>query len=236
MIRGWLALVLLASCLQAHDGQTEVRGEQCATCHLDDFNVTSQPPHRENAFPESCGDCHKNTGWQPALEGLHPSEPKFPLTAQPHAKIKCLDCHELGSGPSKAGANTNCVRCHKLTLAVMAQHDGAKSAQGVAFQYSGDVKNFCFSCHPSGRITRHMASNPFRLSGPHKAYCVRCHDRALGDINNKDNTTCLRSGCHSLGKLNGEHEGATYGTLRDTGSPHFCLDSRCHPDGRKHDD
>lgn len=238
MMRCGLALVVLASCMQSHGDRMEVRSEDCATCHLDDFDATSQPPHRTNAFPETCGDCHENTNWQPALEGLHPLEPAFPLTGKPHANIKCLGCHELGNGPSKSGANTNCVQCHPSSTTMFDQHDGAKSTQGVAFEYSAAVKNFCFSCHPTGRITRHVPTNPFRLPH-HGSYCVDCHDRTLGDINNAMNSTCLRSGCHSLQKMDNEHDERDYDTVRGTGpnpSPHFCIDSGCHPDGRKHGD
>jgi hypothetical protein len=232
----WGLPLVLASCLQSHASQqTEVLPDQCSTCHLDNFEATSAPPHRDNSFPTTCADCHRTTGWGPALEGLHPPEPKFPLVGNPHDGIKCLDCHDLDVPlTSKAGANTNCLQCHPDSSYMRGGHEGAKSATGVAYVYTPGVANFCFSCHPTGRLAPHPR-NRFPLGGPHDAYCVKCHDRTLGS--DGMNTTCINAGCHSLSKTDGQHReegGALYNQLRGSGSNrHFCLDSRCHPDGRK---
>jgi hypothetical protein len=49
------------------------------------------------------------------------------------------------------------------------------------------------------------------------------------------NTTCINTGCHSLSKEDAEHrEKGGYTDARGDGSNrHFCLNSGCHPNGRK---
>jgi hypothetical protein len=236
-MRRGLVLVLLVSCMQSRDNPAvEVRGEDCSTCHVDDFDSTTLPPHRTEQFPTTCGDCHRTNDWQPALEGLHPLEPKFPLGV-PHDNIKCFGCHDLDlATTSKAGANTNCVQCHPDSNDMRGGHAGAKSAQGVAYAYTPAVANFCFSCHPTGRLAPHP-DQAFPRTGPHDSYCVTCHDRTLGSDVDGMNTTCLNSGCHSLAKADGDHreeDTADYMKARGNGSNrHFCLESGCHPDGRK---
>jgi hypothetical protein len=240
-----LVLVFVAGCLQSHGG-TEVTSEQCATCHIQEYDSTTTPVHRDQGFDTTCGDCHRNAGppgcagpdcWRPALEGKHGA---IFLLQTPHANIKCMQCHNPDAGPSKGGANTDCIGCHHDSKTQADSHAGATSDTGVAYgSYKSDVYNFCYSCHPSGKIAPHPDSK-FPRSGGHDVYCVQCHKKTLGvknDINNSDCVTCHPRQAGGGGE---GHSGSQYISARGTSPPmppanmHFCL--TCHRGGGGGDD
>ena len=242
-----LLVILFAACMQSHDNKrVAVVSEDCATCHLDDYDATTMPPHGNVpsaagpvSFPTTCGDCHRNTTWKGALEGLHPPTP-FAITSGVHTNIQCLSCHDLDlATTSKAGANTNCNQCHRDSADLDDIHTNLKGPLGQPYAYAPATANFCLSCHPRGvPDLKHPAQFP--RTGPHDSKCATCHDRFSGLPDLKGmNTTCIIGGCHSLAEEDGHHReegGARYTQLRGDGSNrHFCLDSGCHPDGRKED-
>ncbi|MGN6107488.1 MAG: hypothetical protein ACTHU0_20430 [Kofleriaceae bacterium] len=232
MIRIALAVVMLASCLRSHDAsQREVGGDECASCHLEDYQSTSAPPHAASAFPTTCVNCHRQTSWQPALDGLHP-EPRFPIASSAHRGIGCITCHDLEAGASRAGANTNCIQCHPDDARQRSSHQGAQGPAGQPYAYSTAQRNFCLTCHPDGRARNHP-DDRFPRTGDHQAACTTCHDRASGPDTGGRNTTCLGSGCHSIGRMDDKHDDVSrYPAERgDASNRHFCL--ACHPSGQK---
>lgn len=246
-LRTLFVLALLGSCFQSHDdNRVAIMQDDCVTCHLVDYDATTVPPHGAVPtatgtveFPKTCADCHTTKSWQPALEGLHPPPPKFLIQVKtPHENIKCLACHTDLATTSVLGANTTCIDCHPRTDELDDSHTGTKSPTGQVYAYTNAVpNNFCLTCHPAGTARKHPRDQ-FPLTGPHDAKCTSCHDRASGlpDMDGM-NTTCIASGCHSLAGEDREHDESRYRTLRGDGTnKHFCLDSGCHPDGRKHDD
>ena len=137
------ALALVGgACTGSHDsGAVEVRSGDCVTCHLDDS------PHTDGR--RSCGDCHLDTAWLPALDGAHP-EDRFPIASGPHGRFTCFECHVADSPlPSTGGMNTSCVGCHT------GAHNRTKMDNKHAGQqdYAWDDANprFCLRCHPRGR-------------------------------------------------------------------------------------
>jgi len=224
-------LALISACMQSHSAQAvEIRQEDCVTCHTLDYEASSLPPHAPSGFPTTCADCHRTSDWQPALGGLHP-EPPFAVTSGPHGGVKCLACHDLDIlAPSTAGANTNCIQCHPDSKGQRNSHPaGTRGPQGQTYAYTADVPNFCLTCHPAGRANKHPKDR-FPLTGNHNRACTTCHDPNI-QPNNAANTTCLNSGCHSLGEEDRQHrEERRYPTTRGDGSNrHFCL--ACHPSG-----
>jgi hypothetical protein len=203
-----LVVAGLAACFRSHPAiGVAVEPEQCATCHLAEYQATTTPVHA-GAFPETCADCHLTTGWQPALEGLHPEAP-FPISAGGHAGIKCLDCHDLDRGPGAGGADTVCTTCHDQPTS----DDIHDRQPGYAFDAASPT--FCLACHPAGVAEIKHSEDAFPIArGRHHVRCGDCHDRDLGP-DGVDNTTCI--GCHT-----GAHH-------RDPSKPHGCL--RCHPSG-----
>jgi hypothetical protein len=230
----YVVLVLVsAACMNSHPGSVvEIANDACVTCHQDEYDATSMPTHTTVAptpFPTSCADCHRTSSWQPALGGLHPAPPKFPIASGPHRGIKCLDCHNLDiMAPSTLGANTDCVACHPDSSELRSDHQGASGPQGEPYAYTPDVRNFCLTCHPTGTAYKHKF--PRRHHGANA--CTDCHDRSTGPDAGGQNVTCFKSGCHSLGEEDRRHDGGSYTRAKD-GTNHFCL--KCHADGRGDD-
>lgn len=234
----WVLLGALGACFQQHDGVQELRGADCATCHLPDYQATTAPAHGAAAFPTTCGDCHLRSEWHPALEGRHPAEAVFPIETGAHASSACLACHELGRGPSKGGANTACIACHPDDDYQRGAHVGAASPTGVAYRYQAEVPNFCLTCHPKGTALKHP-NDKFPRTGAHNVECATCHDRRSGVDTAGANTTCVESGCHhTLAYSDGKHREVRNYTAYRNGpwqQPHitarnFCL--LCHKSGR----
>jgi hypothetical protein len=255
-------LVLLCACFESHGRTQEVRSEDCVLCHRADFDATSMPVHAAASvgFPTTCADCHRSLDWRPALAGLHPrpntyTEPgptgqpvnqTFLIDAGPHAEVRCLTCHDLDvvapavPPAQRRGFNTDCLQCHPDDAAHQDAHRGAISATGGPYTgYRAEVRNFCLACHPTGDAVNHP-KDKFPLTGGHAAPCTSCHVRTMGPDRDGLNTTCLGGGCHSLSKMDAEHDEARYRTYR--GAPpaplttsNFCRAGTCHPDGRKHD-
>ena len=94
-----IALMPLGACFQYHpQGQQELSGQDCYTCHTSDYEATAAPVHRDAPqiySTTTCANCHRMTGWQPALEGLH--NDTFIIAQGAHANIACQGCHDLST-------------------------------------------------------------------------------------------------------------------------------------------
>lgn len=233
-----LALAALTACFEPHQGAQELRGADCAVCHLPQYEATTAPGHAVMAFPTTCGDCHLRTNWQPALEGRHPQEDVFPIRSGGHANTPCQECHTLGAGPSRGGANTRCTACHLDDAYQRESHVGATSTSGAPYRYQAEVPSFCLTCHPKGTALKHP-NDKFPRTGPHGAACTSCHLRATGPDTRGTNTSCIEAGCHhTLAYSDGKHrEVRNYAAARSGPwtSPYltarnFCL--LCHSQGR----
>lgn len=244
--------VALAACMQSHSGQQELHSDECYTCHVPDYEATLAPNmngHASSGFPTTCANCHVTNGWQPAL-GLHPRvvvpAQDFGIESGPHANVKCLVCHDLGSPlPATDGANTNCVQCHPDSSSQRSSHVGATGTQagGAVVAYADiayGAPNFCLTCHPNGLAAKHP-DNRFPRSGHHDTPCGHCHDRATPAPNNTDaggkNVNCMFSGCHNRSQMDSRHArepgSSRYNASRNKPQwtmNNFCLD--CHPNGR----
>jgi hypothetical protein len=79
----------------------------CVSCHLKDFNSTTNPNHVAAGFPQQCQVCHNTTAWIPA--SFDHSTTGFPLTGA-HVSVPCASCHINGNYTSTP---TDCYSCHK---------------------------------------------------------------------------------------------------------------------------
>jgi hypothetical protein len=255
-------LVSLCACFESHGQTREIRSEDCVLCHRADFDATSMPIHSapDVDFPTTCASCHRSIDWRPALEGRHPApgtytgldpmgqvqNQTFLIDRGPHASVRCLTCHDLDVDlpdvpvAQRRGFNTDCLQCHPNDAYQQDAHAGVVSAIGGPYTtYRADVGNFCLACHPAGDALNHPRDR-FPLTGGHDGRCTSCHVRAMGPDKGGQNTTCLASGCHSLGRTDAEHEERSYATYRSAPPPplttsNFCRAGGCHPDGRNHD-
>jgi hypothetical protein len=256
MKRPLLVLVVLSACFESHEaGRQQLTDSDCIACHEQTLaEPGAQKAHGSFAAdgmpPATCGDCHETSGWRPALGGMHPKpftytytetgtgqvkNDTFLLASSPHDGIKCRSCHDLSllatSDPPARGFNANCTQCHPNDSRIQIAHVSAvRSFPGVVLTYTGyktEDPTFCRSCHPQGLAMGHGPTNPFRL--PHgRAACATCHDEASGRGDAGGANVRCASQCH-----NGSGPGDRH--CNDPGHKPNCLNSGCHPDGRKHD-
>ncbi len=94
-------------CAQCHVGGKFVGlSTDCGSCHMKEFNGTSNPNHAAAGFPTTCSFCHTTTSWAGAV--FDHSKTPFPLTGA-HNTVQCAQCHVNGKF---AGLPTNCGSCH----------------------------------------------------------------------------------------------------------------------------
>ncbi len=171
---------------------------QCQSCHLKDWQNTTNPPHTADpaAFPASnCQGCHTTfDSWLGAtFTGNHAAPPiNFPLTAG-HATVPCQSCH-INNNYHLQIAATDCGNsgCH---LTTWQQTNNPPHPQAGPIFAAGN----CSNCHNTGSwttVTFDHSTTGFPLTNGHaNVACSQCH------INNNYNlqiapTDCGHSGCH----------------------------------------
>jgi hypothetical protein len=123
-----------AACSDCHsDGVYQGKSTACASCHINDYNATTDPNHRASGFPLDCAICHGTSanGWS-APNFNHP----FPLSGH-HAGATCSDCHQTSDYRV-----FNCLGCHEKA-ATDGHHNGVSG-----YQYNSQA---CYACHPNGQ-------------------------------------------------------------------------------------
>jgi nitrate/TMAO reductase-like tetraheme cytochrome c subunit len=167
---------------------------QCDSCHLKDWQNTTNPPHASAgpAFASAnCQGCHNFDSWLGAK--FDHSTTGFPLTAG-HANVPCSSCH-INSNYNLQIALTDCgnAGCHLTTW--QQTNNPLHSTAGPVFAVAN-----CSSCHNTISWTDISSFNHaitgFTLTGAHTTTpCTQCH------INNNYNLTiqptdCGNSSCH----------------------------------------
>ncbi|MCA8966160.1 MAG: hypothetical protein H6838_20295 [Planctomycetes bacterium] len=107
----------------------------CATCHLAQYQATTNPPHVSFGMSQQCQQCHGTTVWSNG-SFVH----TFPITSGAHRNMACFDCH------NNAGNRLafSCIDCHEHRQSKMANdHQGVNG-------YVWASAN-CYQCHPNGR-------------------------------------------------------------------------------------
>ncbi|MEP7050222.1 MAG: hypothetical protein ABJB12_07715 [Pseudomonadota bacterium] len=111
----------VCGCSAQSSDSAEPPSARCASCHLQEFQSTTHPPH-PGVRPTTCAVCHGETGWHPVRSPfLH----SFPLEGG-HSKLTCFACHG-GASPQFEGTTHECVACHRQEQASanvkVAHHD-----------------------------------------------------------------------------------------------------------------
>ena len=148
------------ACTTCHTSGTYTKlPTDCASCHMPQYQATTNPNHVSAGFGTNCKSCHNTTTWQNA-KFTHPAA--FPL-AGGHANVACTACHK---GGTFTALPTNCVSCH------LANYQATTSPNHVTAGFGTN----CESCHTinswSGAKFNHTA---FPLTGPHQLSCDQCH-------------------------------------------------------------
>ena len=171
-------------------GQYQGLSTACSSCHLKDFQKTTNPNHASANFPTSCETCHSFDTWLNAK--FDHSTTGFLLT-NGHANVPCSSCHinnnyNLQIAPTACGTSG----CHLTTW--QQTNNPVHSSAGPAFALAN-----CANCHTTkgwGAANFDHSFTGFPLTNGHaNVPCASCH------INNNYNlqiapTACGTSGCH----------------------------------------
>ena len=172
------------SCVECHEAETNIRfdriGNDCISCHNDDYLATTEPDHVSVGYSTECMDCHNPLGFDWSADPL--THDFFPLV-EGHDIQDCNECH---TGTSFSDAPSDCVACHQ------ADFDQATNPSHTRLGLSTD----CVSCHTLAvdwMPARFDIHNQFyALNGEHAEIdCAECH---FGDYNTLPPTDCF--GCH----------------------------------------
>ncbi len=153
-------------CRSCHGGGVyQGLATECASCHLTDYNGTTDPAHAVARFPTECETCHNTTSWDGA-EFDHDTQTSFPLTGA-HIAQECMSCH---GGGVYQGLDTQCQACH------LADYNGTTDPPHAASGFPTD----CETCHNTtqwlGAAFDHNTQTSFPLTGAHIAQeCMSCH-------------------------------------------------------------
>jgi hypothetical protein len=118
---------------------------ECVACHGADYARTGagSVDHAAIGFGTRCRECHSAWRFSDAVFPAH--DRCFLLSAGPHARVRCLDCHTQLLTATVSACNTGtaaCTRCHACSD-MSARHAGV-----LGFQCS-DRK--CYECHRFAR-------------------------------------------------------------------------------------
>ncbi|MCB9618524.1 MAG: hypothetical protein H6724_03620 [Sandaracinus sp.] len=208
----------LPACQLTRSDRVEVHtSDQCAVCHLPEYEATTSPVH-EGLYPPVCQTCHLVDAWVPSTL-VH----EWPLVGA-HASVACAGCH-VPPEPVYAGLPSECVDCHR------------DDYDASPYPGHGTFPLTCMDCHttdgwsPALGATHPESAFPIR-SGAHSRFtCFDCHDIALGPSTGGMNTDCIgcHTGEHTRSRMDRKHDEVRDYPAGDA-PPNFCLD--CHPRGR----
>ncbi|MCC6771124.1 MAG: hypothetical protein IT360_07910 [Gemmatimonadaceae bacterium] len=168
------------TCIGCHaDKVYKGKPQTCVSCHLTDYNNTTNPKHSTSGFSTVCQTCHTTSQWPGAVfnHGLT----AFPLTGA-HLTATCNDCH--ASGVFK-GLPTACASCHTPEYTTSTNPHHVQAA----------FSTLCASCHttvkwPGAPYNHNLTAFP--LTGAHVGKtCISCH---LDKVYKGKPQTCVS--CH----------------------------------------
>jgi hypothetical protein len=192
-------------CSQCHiNGQFAGTPTDCFSCHVKDFNGTTNPNHVQAGFPHDCSICHSTASWAGAR--FDHSKTPFPLTGA-HVTVACSQCHVNGQF---AGTPTDCYSCH------VKDFNGTTNPNHV----QAGFPHACSVCHNTsswaGAVFDH-SKTPFPLTGAHvNVACNSCH---IGGVFAGTPTDCYS--CHKT-----DYQGTTDPNHTAAGFPTTC--QTCH--------
>jgi hypothetical protein len=171
-------------CIDCHvNNNYALNSAACVSCHLKDFQGTTNPNHVTSNFPQTCEQCHSTTTWLNAtfnhdstgfsLTGLHMVPPR-----------QCTDCHVNNNYNLSSAA---CVSCH------LKDFQGTTNPNHV----TANFPQTCDSCHSTTtwlNATFNHDSTGFPLTGLHTVPPRQCTDFHINNNYNLSSTACVT--CH----------------------------------------
>ena len=187
---------------------------ECVSCHQNNFNSTTLPPHSASGFSTNCTQCHSSSPVDWKVSGYHNS---FALTLG-HNIVDCKACHKTDNFPA---TSSECVSCH------LNDYNGVTSPNHVTNGFGTN----CISCHttaPGWAATATVQHDALFFpinSGKHKGEwnsCTDCHTTP----NNYKAFSCItcheHSNASSLAKDHDDVSGYVFSSAA-------CY--ACHPKG-----
>ena len=204
-----LHIVPPRQCADCHvNNNYTLNSTACVSCHLKDFQGTTNPNHATSNFPQTCQQCHNTGGWTGAtfnhditgfsLTGLH--------TVPPRA---CTDCHVNNNYTI---SNASCVSCH------LKDFQGATNPNHA----TSNFPQTCEQCHNTGGwmgATFNHDSTGFSLTGLHTVPPRACTDCHVNNNYTLNSTSCVS--CHLK-----DFQGATNPNHATSNFPQTC--EQCH--------
>ncbi|HEX7078333.1 MAG TPA: cytochrome c3 family protein [Candidatus Eisenbacteria bacterium] len=152
---------------------------ECVSCHLTEYQRTTNPNHAASGFPTDCGSCHRMSTWAPAR--FDHAATGFPLTGA-HKNALCESCHKNNVF---TGLSTACASCHQ------GDYDGTTDPNHASIGFPIT----CADCHTTASwagATFDHAATGFALTGAHASLqCGSCH---TGGVYTGLNPAC--ASCH----------------------------------------
>jgi hypothetical protein len=175
-------------CSQCHaGGNYNITNTACVSCHLKDFQGTSNPNHVSVGFPQQCDVCHSTSVWSPAT--FNHNNTSFPLTGK-HTSVACANCHVNNNYTTLP---TDCYGCHR------ADYQATNSPNHV----SAGFPNTCAVCHTTsswlGATFNHTWFN--MNHGGARGVCATCH------TNSGNYSVFQCTNCHTKSNTDSEHRG-----------------------------
>jgi predicted CXXCH cytochrome family protein len=175
-------------CSQCHiNNNYNLTSTACVSCHLKDFQGTTNPNHISSGFPQQCQVCHSTTAWIPA--SFNHNNTPFPLTGA-HGTVPCASCHVNNNYTTLP---TDCYSCHK------ADYNGTTNPNHVAAGFP----TTCTTCHnTTAWIPANFNHTYFPMNhGGANGVCATCHTNS----NNYAVFTCTN--CHTKPNTDQRHQG-----------------------------
>jgi NMD protein affecting ribosome stability and mRNA decay len=155
----------------------------CVTCHLKDYQGTTNPNHVTSNFPQGCEQCHNTSNWLNAT--FNHNSTGFPLTGMHTVPPRqCTDCHKNNNYNLTSNA---CVTCH------LSDYQGTTNPNHVASNFPQG----CDQCHNTStwlNATFNHNSTGFPLTGSHMVPPRQCTDCHINNNYNLNSTLCYT--CH----------------------------------------
>ncbi len=194
------------ACATCHvGGKFTALSTTCVSCHLKDFNATTNPNHVSGGFPQQCEVCHSTTAWTPA--SFNHNLTSFPLTGA-HQTVACANCH---IGGRYAGTPADCYSCHKV------DYQGTTNPNHVAAGFP----TTCQTCHTTTAWTGATFNHTWFPIPHHSAtLCADCH------TNPSNYAVFLCTNCHTQAATDPKHSGVK-GYVWNSANCYAC-----HPNGR----
>ncbi len=187
------------SCVECHDSGNTLDyspiGTDCSSCHMDDYQATSNPNHSAAGFSTDCLECHslETTGWN--LASLN--HDFFPLE-KGHNTRNCTLCHDLNN---YSNVSSECISCHQQDF------NSASDPNHLASNFPND----CASCHTidPGWAPATFNHDFFPLTSGHDIQdCAACHTNNQFEGTSSECVSCHLDNFNAT--VNPNHSNAGY--------------------------